>query len=665
MPATLLELSAVSRSEGPLMPAALLELSDVSRTYTTGGEPLTVLREVSLKIHSGEFVAIMGASGSGKSTLMNIIGCLDKPSSGIYSIRSINVDTLDGDQLAALRRDTFGFIFQRYNLMSDLNAVENAEVPAVYRGMAKAKRAEHASGLLQELGLGDRLEHFPGQLSGGQQQRVSIARALMNGGPVILADEPTGALDSQGGKEVMAILVRLHGEGHTIIVVTHDSDIAAYAHRIIRIADGRITSDEQQQHGEADIQAKAGGPEVNAKAGSAVLGESLKMAFRSLVHNRMRTLLTMLGIIIGVASVVALMAIGNGAKQDVLDRIQAMGTDLLTVRRGAPAARASSYMVTSFLPEDLPSMGALPGVTAANPETDMSALLRFGDQDLTVTAFGTGESFPAVHDWPLQSGVFFSAEHVMRYSQVVVLGQTVVKNLFPRGADPLGQYVLIGSSPFLVIGVLSGKGLNTRGDDMDDSVWLPYTTAGARIFGQRFFSDFVIRVAPGADMTMVQSELSALLMKRHGKEDFDIRNMADTIATANATQNTLTSLLVAIAVISLVVGGIGVMNIMLVSVTERTREIGIRMAIGARGFDVLFQFLTEAVMVCFIGGLIGVFVGIGGGLATSAIAGWRVIFTVIPIVIAFACAFLTGIVFGYLPARKAAQLDPIDALARD
>jgi macrolide transport system ATP-binding/permease protein len=253
----------------------------------------------------------------------------------------------------------------------------------------------------------------------------------------------------------------------------------------------------------------------------------------------------------------------------------------------------------------------------------------------------------------------------MRYSQVVVLGQTVVKNLFPRGTDPLGQYVLIGSSPFLVIGVLSGKGLNTRGDDMDDSVWLPYTTAGARIFGQRFFSDFVIRVAPGADMTMVQSELSALLMKRHGKEDFDIRNMADTIATANATQNTLTSLLVAIAVISLVVGGIGVMNIMLVSVTERTREIGIRMAIGARGFDVLFQFLTEAVMVCFIGGLIGVFVGIGGGLATSAIAGWRVIFTVIPIVIAFACAFLTGIVFGYLPARKAAQLDPIDALARD
>jgi macrolide transport system ATP-binding/permease protein len=349
------------------MPAALLELRAVSRTYTTGGEPLTVLRDVNLEINSGEFVAIMGTSGSGKSTLMNIIGCLDKPSSGIYSIGGIDVASLDGDQLAALRRDTFGFIFQRYNLMSDLNAVENAEVPAVYRGMAKAKRAEHASGLLRELGLEDRLGHFPSQLSGGQQQRVSIARALMNGGPVILADEPTGALDSQGGKEVMAILAKLHGEGHTIILVTHDSDIAAYAHRVIHLADGRITSDEPQQHGEADIEAKAGNPEMDAKAGPAVLGESLKMAFRSLVHNRLRTLLTMLGIIIGVASVVALMAIGNGAKQDVLDRIQAMGTDLLTVMRGPAAARASANMVISFLPEDLPSMSALPGVAIANP----------------------------------------------------------------------------------------------------------------------------------------------------------------------------------------------------------------------------------------------------------------------------------------------------------
>jgi macrolide transport system ATP-binding/permease protein len=649
----------------PATPSPLLELTAVSRTYSAGGVPLTVLRDVSLTIQSGEFVAIMGASGSGKSTLMNIVGCLDKPSTGTYRIRGVDVASLDGDALAALRRDTFGFIFQRYNLMSDLSAVENAEVPAVYRGMEKTGRAVRAGDLLRELGLADRLQHHPNQLSGGQQQRVSIARALMNGGPVILADEPTGALDSQGGKEVMAILVKLHGQGHTIIVVTHDSDIAAYAHRIVRIADGRITSDEQQPATDAEGQSPPAEFAVDAKPGTAVLGEAVKMALRSLLHNRMRTALTMLGIIIGVASVVALMAIGNGAKQDVLERIQAMGTDLLTIERGPPNVRAAAAIVTSFLPEDLPFIASVPGVAMAVPETNLSSLIRFGDQDSTVTVAGTGEDFPGVHDWPPQSGVFFTAEHVTRYAQVVVIGQTVATNLFPGGANPLGQYVLIGNAPFMVIGVLTPKGSTPRGDDMDNSVWLPYTTAGARIFGQRFFQHIVVRVKPGADMSVVQAALHTLLIKRHRIEDFNIRNMADTIATANETQNTLTYLLAAIAVISLVVGGIGVMNIMLVSVTERTREIGIRMAIGARGFDVLFQFLTEAVMVCFIGGLAGVVAGIGGGLATSSIAGWRVIFTIAPIVLAFACAFLTGIVFGYLPARKAAQLDPIEALARD
>ncbi|MCX6538471.1 MAG: MacB family efflux pump subunit [Acidobacteria bacterium] len=649
------------------MPSPILvELQAVSRTYTSGGEPLTVLTGVSLAIESGEFVAIMGASGSGKSTLMNIIGCLDKPSSGTYRVRGIDIATLDGDALAALRRDTFGFIFQRYNLMSDLSAVENTEVPAVYCGMARGQRETHASDLLRELGLGDRLQHHPSQLSGGQQQRVAIARALMNGGPVILADEPTGALDSQGGKEVMAILEKLHGLGHTIIVVTHDSDIAAYAHRIVRITDGRITSDEQQQKGEAAHQEPAADTgKAAATPGVAVLGEALSMAFRSLLRNRMRTALTMLGIIIGVASVVALMAIGNGAKQDVLDRIQAMGTDLLSIERGPAAVRASGATVTSFLPEDLPSMVTVPGVAMAIPETELSSLLRFGNQDLMVSAIGTGDAFPQVHDWPVQSGVFFSAEHVTRYAQVVTIGQTVAKNLFPAGTNPIGQYVLIGNAPFLVIGVLSSKGSTGRGDDQDNAVWLPYTTAGARILGQRFFRRMVVRVKPGADMSMVQAGLRTLLITRHGKEDFNIRNMADTIETANETQNTLTYLLAAIAVISLIVGGIGVMNIMLVSVTERTREIGIRMAIGARSFDVLFQFLTEAVMVCFVGGLAGVVVGIGGGLSTSAIVGWRVMFTVAPIVLAFACAFLTGIVFGYLPARKAAHLEPIDALARE
>jgi macrolide transport system ATP-binding/permease protein len=647
------------------MPPALLELQGVGRTYTSGGAPLTVLSGIDLTIQSGEFVAIMGASGSGKSTLMNIVGCLDPPSSGAYRVRGVEVASLSGDELAALRRDTFGFIFQRYNLMADLSALENAEVPAVYRGMAKGRREAHAGGLLRELGLGDRLQFHPNQLSGGQQQRVSIARALMNGGAVILADEPTGALDSQGGKEVMAILEKLHAQGHTIILVTHDSDIAAHARRVIRLVDGRITSDEQQPRGDTEPRMSTRVPATESRAAGAVLGESLKMALRSLLHNRVRTMLTMLGIIIGVASVVALLAIGNGAKQDVLERIQAMGTDLLNIERGRPGVRASAQAAVAFLPEDLPSIALVPGVAMTNPETEQSSLLRFGNLDVTVTVVGTGEDFPRVHDWPAQSGVFFSAEHVQRYAQVVTIGQTVARSLFPAGTSPLGEYVLIGNAPFLVIGVLSSKGSTPRGDDLDNSVWMPYTTAGARVFGQRAFRRIVVRVTPGANMSVVDAGLHALLVTRHGREDFSIRNQADTIETANETQNTLTYLLAAIAVISLVVGGIGVMNIMLVSVTERTREIGIRMAIGARGFDVLFQFLTEAVVVCFIGGLAGVAVGVGGGSAAAAIAGWRVVFTVAPIALAFACAFLTGIVFGYLPARKASHLEPIEALARE
>ena len=561
---------------------------------------------MSLTIDSGEFVAIMGASGSGKSTLMNIIGCLDKPTIGSYSIRGVAVASLDGDALAALRRETFGFIFQRYNLMSDLSAVENAEVPAVYRGMAPRPRAARASGLLKDLGLGERLQHHPNQLSGGQQQRVSIESApCMNGGPVILADEPTvgRCWTARAARRSWLVREKLHGEGHTIILVTHDSDIAAYAYRVVRISDGRITSDEPQPHGEAPGGARTGEALADATAGAAVLGESVKMALRSLIHNQLRTVLTTLGIIIGVASVVALMAIGNGAKQDVLDRIQAMGTDLLTIERGAPNARASANVVTSFLPEDLPSIASVPGVMLTNPETTASALVRFGDVDLTVTATGTGESFPQVHDWPLQSGVFFTADHVTRYAQVVAIGTTVVTNLFPGGTNPIGEYVLIGNAPFMVIGVMTSKGATTRGDDQDNAVWLPYTTAGARIFGQRFFQHIIVRVKPGADMDAVQAGLHALLLTRHGTEDFNIRNMADTIATADETQNTLTDLLAAVAVISLVVGGIGVMNIMLVSVTERTREIGIRMAVGARSFDVLFQFLTEAADgLRFIGG---------------------------------------------------------------
>jgi macrolide transport system ATP-binding/permease protein len=343
-----------------------------------------------------------------------------------------------------------------------------------------------------------------------------------------------------------------------------------------------------------------------------------------------------------------------------------MGTDLLTINRGLPAVRASANIVTSFVPEDLPSICNVTGVAMAIPETNGSSVLRFGDEDLTVTTVGTGEDFPQVHDWPTQSGVFFSAEHVMHYTQVTAIGQTVAKNLFPDGTNPLGQYVLIGNAPFLVIGVMSSKGLTPRGDDMDNSLWLPYITAGARILGRRYFNSIVVRVKPDADMGVVQAELHALLMKRHGKEDFNIRNMADTIETASETQNTLTYLLAAIAVISLIVGGIGVMNIMLVSVSERINEIGVRMAVGARQSDILQQFLIEAVLVCLIGGVLGIVLALIFGTICSLLgSSFSFVYSTFSIIAAFICSSLIGVAFGYLPARNASLLDPVVALARD
>ena len=642
----------------------LIELSNVGRMFPSGDDEISVLTGINLAITAGEFVAVMGPSGSGKSTLMNILGCLDRPSGGTYRIDGVDVAGLAPDALAELRRNTFGFIFQRYNLMPDLDALENAAIPAVYAGVQNVLRLARARDLLTGLGLGDRLHHRPHQLSGGQQQRVSIARALMNGGAVILADEPTGALDSRSGDEVMDTLHALHREGHTIILITHDAAVARHAERIIRIADGRIVADERAGAAAAVPPSGIARPDANG-APSAVLTEALKMALRSLLHNRLRTALTMLGIVIGVGSVVAMLAIGNGAKQEVLERIKAMGSDLITVKRGIAAVRGSGRGVVTLTPEDLPVLSAVPGVVTAVPETDKTVLLRFGNIDLQLPAVGTSEAFPFVHNWPVRSGTFFTAEDVRHHAQVVALGKTVADELFPNGQDPIGKLVIIGNAPFQVVATMSEKGVSGGGQNRDYTVWVPYTTAATRLFGQRFFESVNVKVGDGALLGQVERAVHKVLIAQHGKEDFNVRNQADLIETASQTQNTLTYLLAAIAVISLIVGGIGVMNIMLVSVTERTREIGIRMAVGARRRDVLVQFLTEAVLVCVFGGVVGILLGMAGGLAAARFMDWLVVFTVAPIILAFCCALLTGVVFGFLPARKAARLDPVEALARE
>jgi macrolide transport system ATP-binding/permease protein len=641
----------------------LIELTDVTKTFRSGEIEVEVLHGVSLQICPGEYIAIMGASGSGKTTLMNILGCLDRPTTGTYRFLGEDVSGFERDELARLRREAFGFVFQSYNLIGTASALENVEVPAVYSGMPSAARDARARELLGSLGLGERLRHRPSQLSGGQQQRVSIARALMNGGRIVLADEPTGALDSKSGVEVMALLKDLSSRGHTVILITHAQEVAAQARRIIEISDGTIVADPGPQL--ADAPAATDSARPADEGGASLVGgalEAAKTAMRALRANLFRTVLTLLGIVIGVASVIAMLAIGDGAKQVVLDRISAMGTNLLLIRPGQPGRRGVGGTVASLVPEDAEAIAALPNVLAAVPELGGSVTARFGNSDYQTQATGTSATFPVARNWPVSRGIFFSTSDQRSHAAVAVLGQTVADKLFGGDVDPIGQYVVLNNVMFQVIGLMSVRGASPQGQDQDDVVMVPLTTGGLRLFGQRFLRNVTVAVDDVALIDETQEAVTALLQARHQSVDFQIRNMASILETATDTQNTLTVLLGSVAAISLLVGGIGVMNIMLVSVTERTREIGIRMATGARMRNILQQFLTEALVVSLLGGAIGVAVGLAAAGVVGSF-GTPIRYSVGPVMLAFGCAFVTGLVFGYMPARKAALVDPIVALA--
>lgn len=651
----------------PVDPAPIISLRDIRKTFYRGTLAVEVLHGISLEIQAGEFVAIMGASGSGKSTLMNLIGLLDRPTTGSYRFDGSEVAALDADGRALLRREAFGFIFQQYNLLPTESATANVEMPAIYAGLPHAQRVKRAEALLTQLGLADRLDHKPTQLSGGQQQRVSIARALMNGGAVILADEPTGALDSKSGEEVMRLLHDLNAQGHTILLITHDHDVAAQANRIIELKDGDIVSDRLVEHAEpAPPPAQPKRPERNRKTGFAPFDvlEAGRMALQALRSNLLRTLLTLLGIIIGVASVVAMLAIGDGAKQSVLDRITAMGTNLLLVRPGAPNIRQSGGVTATLTAADADAISAEVGnILAAVPEYTGNVTVRTGARDYVTQVNATTAPFPVAREWPVAEGIFFSESDVKSYLPVAVIGQTVVNNLF-EGTDPIGRYVLLNNIPFQVIGTMTPKGATPWGADQDDIIYVPLSTGMLRLFGQRYVRTITVQVQDVSRINDTQEEIRQLLIARHRAEDFQIRNMASIIETAMETQNTLTILLGSIAAISLLVGGIGVMNIMLVSVTERTREIGVRMATGARRLNIMMQFNSEALAICTLGGLIGVALGLSVTWLFSYF-GRPVIFSAEPVLLAFFCAFATGLLFGYLPARKAADLDPVVALAAE
>jgi macrolide transport system ATP-binding/permease protein len=641
----------------------LIQLRDITKTFHRGTLAIEVLHGVSVDIHPGEFVALMGASGSGKSTLMNLIGLLDRPSSGSYRFAGQEVGDLDPDRRAVLRREAFGFIFQQYNLLPNESAVENVEMPAIYAGLGREARERRATELLTALGLAERLDHRPNQLSGGQQQRVSIGRALMNGGAVILADEPTGALDSKSGVEVMKLLTDLNARGHTILLITHDAEVARHANRIIEIKDGDIISDTPV----AKAEARPGGPlrlpSMHPPSGISAndVWEAARMAVHALRSNLLRSLLTLLGIIIGVASVVAMLAIGDGARQAVLDRMTAMGTNLLLVRPGAPNTRGTP---ATLVAADADAIAELPNVAGAAPEYFGQVTVRFRNRDFSSWANATTAVFPQIRDWQMESGVFISDADVRDYAPVAVIGQTVARAVFPSEVEPVGNFVLLNNIPFLVIGTLAPKGASVAGSDLDDVIYVPITTGTLRLFGQRYVQRVTVKVVDVSRIDEAQEAITQLLIQRHRAEDFQIRNMTSVLQTATETQNTLTILLGSIAAISLLVGGIGVMNIMLVSVTERTREIGVRMAAGARRFNIMLQFNGEALAICTLGGVLGVLVGLGATWI-FAFFGRPILLSPEPIVLAFSCAFATGLLFGYLPARKAADLDPVVALASE
>jgi macrolide transport system ATP-binding/permease protein len=650
---------------------SLIELSHIYRCFGNDENQVTVLNNINLKINEGEFVAIIGASGSGKTTLMNIIGCLDKPTSGIYRFNGKNISDFKKDELSQLRRESFGFVFQNYHLIHSLTAIANVEVPSIYAYFPKNERRKRATDILNSLGLGERLDFYPSQLSGGQQQRVSISRALMNGGKIILADEPTGALDSKSGEDVIKLLMRLSDMGHTIILITHDAKVAAHAHRVIEIKDGKILSNPTPEYikdnsVDKKITLK---PSFKQKKSAKMpfnlfmyeIKEAAYMAISSLRTNIFRTILTLLGIVIGVASVIAMLNIGDGAKRDVMNSINSMGTNMIMVFPGMPNSRQGSGGIETLVLSDADAINALPNIIAAMPEARRSVTLRFNNSDRSTTLNANSWAYPQVREWSVAKGVFFTKEDDQNYAKVLVLGDSVAKELF-AGVDPIGKYVLVNNIMFQVIGVMSKKGASAMGDDEDDVVFVPYSTGNLHIIGQRYLRNVRIGVEDTSKMAQTEENIRQLLIKRHGTEDFRVLNMTSLMESMEQTQNTFTILLGSIAAISLLVGGIGVMNIMLVSVTERTKEIGIRIATGARSRNIMQQFLIEALIVSAFGGFIGILFGLSASFVINYF-GMSIEYSVLPVILAFSCAFFTGLVFGYLPARKAARLNPVTALA--
>ncbi|WP_212760552.1 MacB family efflux pump subunit [Pseudomonas fluorescens] len=646
----------------------LLKLINVSRCYFSGQSRADALRRIDLEIHAGEMVAIVGTSGSGKSTLLNILGCLVPPSEGQYCLRGRNVSHLSSNELADLRRSTFGFVFQRYHLLGHLNAEENVLAPALYAaGLKKSLRAR-AQDLLRNLGLAERVHYHPGQLSGGQQQRVSIARALMNGGEIILADEPTGALDTQSGEEVMAILRELNAQGHTVILVTHNPDIAAYARRVIHLQDGSIVADQINPSDATEAMPRPlAAPSATRRAAvSAMTGwlGSLRMASSWLVKKPLQAGLTILGIVIGIAAVSSVIALGEGARDRVIQEISSMGADTIDIYSGKDWGDLYSVSSKTLRESDVDYLRSLPYVDSISPVIATSVTVTSPSASLAAQVLGVSDELIRVRGLSLTEGVFFSKADVQRQSQIAVIDDNMQKKLFPSWEDPIGQVILVGPMPTTIVAVIKSTPSAFAGPPVLQ-IFIPYTTLMARISGQQPLDSIALRVASRVSNELAEANITRLLELKHGSKDFFINSYDAVLQSVTKATRTLNLLIVSVAAISLLVGGIGLMNMMLYSVAERTYEVGVRMAFGARRRDIMQQFLSESCLLCVVGGLLGLLVSfLVGEVAGQLQSQIPLSFSWSSVSVAFLSSAVIGMVFGYLPARNAARLDPVDALAR-
>ncbi|KAB0611592.1 MacB family efflux pump subunit [Campylobacter hyointestinalis] len=641
----------------------MIKLQNIKKKFITGGVETEVLKGINLSIERGEFVAIIGQSGSGKSTLMNILGCLDTPSSGKYLLEGQDISKFDRDALSNLRLKTFGFIFQRYNLLSSNDVKNNVALPGVYAGMGKKDRLNFAKELLSKLGLESKFDTYPNQLSGGQQQRVSIARALMNGGDILLCDEPTGALDSASGVMVMEILKDLHKSGHTIIVVTHDKDIASWADRIIEIKDGNILSDSKKQNNIYEFKKASEGIKKGFKASLDRFLESFSMSVGAIKAHKLRSFLTMLGIIIGIASVVCVVALAKGSQEKILNEINKVGTSTIMLNPGKAPGDPNKNKIKKFTLDDAELLSKLEFVDYATPTVSQSGLLVYSNQNANANLRAGSENYLKITGVKVVLGRDFSSDDIKNSESVIII-DTDVKSSFFGQNDPIGKTILFNKKPFKIIGVAK-KDEGAFGSE-NLTVYMPYSTAVNKITGDRNLRSITVKLKSNVNAQLAESTIKEVMSVKRGDSDFHTRNSDTIMQTIKSTTDAMSLLISGIALISLMVGGIGVMNIMLVSVFERTKEIGIRMAIGAKSKDIMIQFLIEAVLLCAIGGAIGVGLAyLIGYIFNMFGASFKMIFSTTSIFIALGVSSLIGIIFGYMPARNAARLNPIDALSRE